>query len=529
MPREKTYRYNLYKIPKEKEGGLIANLKEKGLSEVGRRTCGSYTVAFYLCDEPDKVKDIWWAEQYGEFIPEDKKDTIFNLAHSAAILYSSSQNCFAIPLGKTHFYFRDFADLDFGIDLACRIADEGSVGLVNSRSFGGNKTKTIATFSADSRLDIDSGESLEYLKASLIDKETWGKNGNFGASASLCLKVAPDQLNEALDRIVTTLQQPELFQPPRSTEEKSPTKKASLDQKLGDIIAGKVTGDTSVEVASIQLSGVEFIFSETHHFVLKGPNRISSERIESLDIESLRSFASENSLDLSISWQDIKVQHADEQNIGHFTNPLKKEISYVTPEDGEFYFLRDGKWYRFSEKYIEALLTSIEQIELTPYLSDLNLDRQAFQRWVDQNPDTNLKYTEWWYNNEVLGKQPDMEVYDRQSISGTKNYSVEPLDVLDKKTDTFIFVKRWTKSSDFAYLIDQAITSIKLLNASNTLPVGDETLQCKNAKLLLITNKEPVTSLRNIRSLIVLQKLNAFKSECRRKNINPFVQIQQEV
>lgn len=529
MPRTPSYRYNLYKIDKRREGALKSHIESKGMSEIGSDTCGEYAATFYLCTEPAIVDDIWWVKQFGMLIPDAIKDEIKNSSYFGVVLYSSDTSCFAIPLGKSHFFLREFGEQDFGVELACRIADDNSVKMVNSRSFGGKKTKSIATFGDDARLELENGESLEYLQATTRDEGNWGKKGSFGSSAALTLPICPENMDQVLNGIEEKLASAPLFEPPRAISVKSKELKALLDADLSNALSEGGADPGEVHVDAVQLNGIEFIFRDAYRCFLRGPGRRTSEILENLSLEQLQAYAQEMELDLAEVWNDIKVVHVNVNDDLKFTEKLRHTISFVTDRDGKYYFLKDGKWFEFSPQYVHNLIEAVREITWVDSDSALDLHRDQHQAWRDANPTETVNYPEYWYNSCVLvNAESGFICYDRKNRKES-GYIYEPLDVYDPATKTFIFVKRWEgKTSNAAYLIDQAVNTIKLLGPQNLVTVHGDSLECGKARLLIIKEGKRVNSVDDIGSLIILQKLNAFKQECRRKSIDCEIQIQYE-
>ena len=113
-------KYNIYKIDKTKEAALIEKLEAVGLSQSGQKTIDGFTLSFYLSQEPEAI-DIWWTDLYAEYLGTDEKPK--NKAYFAVFLISNNSLLYAISMGKSHFYLKDFCDTDFGINLAERIAE----------------------------------------------------------------------------------------------------------------------------------------------------------------------------------------------------------------------------------------------------------------------------------------------------------------------------------------------------------------------------------------------------------------------
>ena len=181
-------KYNIYKIEKGKESSLLEKLQTVGLSLAGQKSVSGFKLSFYFSKEPEDI-DIWWADLYEDYFGSNSKPK--NKVYFGVFLISNSSLSYAISMGKSHFYLKDFCDTDFGINLAERIADN-NLKLKNSKLFGGKKSKTIISYQENSEFEYDSGESIHYVKAKTIDKYKWGEVASFGNSVQLHLEISPD-------------------------------------------------------------------------------------------------------------------------------------------------------------------------------------------------------------------------------------------------------------------------------------------------------------------------------------------------
>jgi uncharacterized protein (TIGR04141 family) len=222
-------KYNIYKIEKVKELSLIEKLQSVGLSIAGQKSIDNFTLSFYLSKEPEDI-DIWWIDLYKEYL--DIKTKPKNKAYFSVFLISNASLAFAISMGKSHFYLKEFCDTDFGINLAERIADNNNLKLKNSKLFGGNINKTIISYQENSEFEYDSGESIHYVKAKTINKDPWGEIASFGNSIQLHVVIMPDNLPVLIRKIEEELQKEPKIILPRATAITDETKISELDNKL---------------------------------------------------------------------------------------------------------------------------------------------------------------------------------------------------------------------------------------------------------------------------------------------------------
>jgi hypothetical protein len=148
---------NIFKIPKDR----VKDLKDKfkspslGLKIINSQKIENYQSEFYFSEDVKKI-EIPWVETYSEFFIENKPA---NTVYFACYLWESSEYCFALSYGKCHFYLRQFCDHDFGTYIAKRIANKVDIRQKSSKKFAGKKKKEIKSYTKNSKLDIESGES----------------------------------------------------------------------------------------------------------------------------------------------------------------------------------------------------------------------------------------------------------------------------------------------------------------------------------------------------------------------------------
>src|SRR4051794_28676862 len=145
-----------------------------GLKEIHVAEQEGWTAAFYFSEEEEPNAIPWvgtFAEFFGDEIPQ-------NLTYFAAYVFQRAGRCFVLTYGKTHFYVRPFCEHDFGIEVAKRIANERDVRQTASKKFAGKKKKEIKSYTSNTALDIESGESVDYLQGSI----TLDHRAEFGKS-----------------------------------------------------------------------------------------------------------------------------------------------------------------------------------------------------------------------------------------------------------------------------------------------------------------------------------------------------------
>ncbi len=504
-------KYNIYKINKAKESQLLVKLHLAGLVSVGSKQLGNYRLSFHLSINPEQI-DIWWVDLYKEYIKENVPK---NTAHFAVFVISNDELCYVVSMGKSHFYLRDFCDADFGINLAERIADPNHTSLKNSKLFGGRKSRTIVSYQANSELEYDSSESINYIKANTINESKWGTEASFGSSVQLKLDIIPDDLPQKIEEIEEELKKPALIMLPRANLIKEKAKIAELDNKLANEILSSTNG--SVQAANGTVSGVDFIFTDKHkyQFLFKGKK---SKKLEELDLVSLKEFIDQYKIDLTRDINNIKVKVFDEDT-PKYTEPLKNFLDYV---DDERHVLLNGKWQEFNENYIESLKKQIDERILTE-LSTINFSNSEYENWKSSlSSSETLRYCEYYFN--LMREKEGYKNCDRVIEMLSKQFKIEKLDLY--KDDTAFFVKIG-QPQKVSYVIDQAIATIKILQTKTSkIEIDGQEVHPKKICLwLLIDRKNPVEKLSEMKSLILMIKLDEWQKSCRNSGYEPVVRI----
>ncbi len=254
-------KFNIYKIEKTKENDLLAKLQKSGLSLVSEKQIGGFGLSFYLSTEPEAI-DIWWTKLYADYLGDIEEPK--NKAHYAVFILSSESLLYAVSMKKSHFYLKDFCDIDFGINLAERIADSNHLKLKNAKLFGGKKNKTIISYQENSQFDFDSGESIHYVKAKTVDASRWGKVTSFGNSAQFNLEMKPDELPAFIQSIEIELKKEPKTHLPRATTILDAKKIYELDEKLIEEIFNLT--NTTLQTSETTISGVDFVFLDATQY-----------------------------------------------------------------------------------------------------------------------------------------------------------------------------------------------------------------------------------------------------------------------
>ena len=268
-----------------------------------------------------------------------------------SFLLTKSSSCYALSYGKAHFYVRPYSDHDFGIELAKRIANEADMRQTASRRFEGRRRKDIRSYASNTALDVESGESVDYLQAGIIPdhRETFSKTGKFGTSALVLPDIELSELGEFLDKLEDQLSRPARFALPRTTLISEKDEAQRYDELLLDELTAEV-GTTDFVHNSYDLYGIDFVFSSAGSFTLYCP-RAPELTLDELSMRDLKLYIRDN----KIPRQDIfkiKITH-EQEGWPIYTQGIKQALDFIGDDDRVL--LSNGWWMRFNQDYLDFL------------------------------------------------------------------------------------------------------------------------------------------------------------------------------
>ncbi len=496
----KIVKLNVFRIPKDKVKDLKDKMKHLGLTELDSDAQKGYTGTFFFSGEPTPT-EIPWVGTYSEFF----KDKPTNKIYYAIYIWENSKYCFAISYGKAHFYLRPFCDLDFGTVIAKIIANEKDVRQKSSKKFAGKKKKEIRSYTRNSKLDIESGESIDYLQAAIIDdhKLDFGKYGKFGSSIQVNPDIGKEKLPDFFNSLEVVLGLKERFSLPRT----SIINNTILCQKYE---AGLITEimstapNTDFSSNSHELYGVDFIFSgqEKYKFSWRG---CESGQMPEISIDSLKNFMIDNAIP-NDDLLSIKVEVEKEDVAKSFSKSVRDSLDYIV--DDEMVILSQGHWMNFNEDYINQLDEYVDGITIDTTEESLveikEMTEDAFNKQLAKD---------FSYNNA------DKDFSKIKVATGTL------IEAWDLQKDDTVFAVKFGTTQKLGYVCDQSMNTLELINKkANTkkLPI-----KFKNYCLWLgFKNRSgKITKLSEINSIIFKQKIESWARKCWEYGIEPKIKI----
>ncbi len=497
---------NIFRIQADKYELLLKKFDEIKLVNKSSITVNDWNCSFYLSENPE-ILEIPWVKDYKDILSDE---IIQNKIYFAVYLCKKDGNIFAITYGKSHFYVRNFCEFEFGLNMATRIGNENDVKQVASKRFAGKKKKEIKSFTSNTKLDNESGESVDYISSSIIEskQQDFGKNSKFGNSLIISrqdLKV--DLIPHLLDQIITTLEEEQKFILPKTDEIKNKDDILRYDQEL----LSKIILQTNEEITTINdshdLIGVDFVFSGSDKYCYTFRKKIS-EQFDELTLDDLRKFINSNIINKD-SIFNIKVQIENEnQNI--YTKKLKEYIEYTI--DNENIVLQNGKWIKFNEKYVNQINEFVDSIEIEPTEDEFK---------VITKTETDF-YKEKKTDLHSLNYRVSDKDFSQLKIDG--NYKVEAWDLV--KDDTVYAVKFGT-AQKLVYVCNQAVATLDIIrNKANLKKLSN---QPKKYCLWFGFERKAPDKISNVNSIILKQQIDHFARKCRDIGIEPVLKFSQKI
>lgn len=479
-------KFNIYKIVPASRNDLVSKLESVNLSKTGEKVVSGYTLEFYFSQVPDQV-DIWWTEAYSEYI--GLEDPPKNSIYFGTMLIYNDQVCYAVSLGKSHFYLKKYSDTDFGLSLGERIVDEENLKVKNSKFFKSKRSKTITSYQANTPVTYDSGESMHYIKAKTINQEEWGTVASFGTSVQLNLDLAPDDLPDLINKIEAKLQEEPIIRLPKTELIRDEEIEERLDARLG--LALEAKENPEIQIDEFSVSGVDFIFSErsSYKFYVVGDSRNKTDLLD-LTVDNLATFARERGIDLRTEINTIKVYVHNEHGRGH-SQLVKDFLDYV---DNDRYCLIDGKWHRFNESYLRYLNEEVEKINWV-YSPVFDIAADHLEDDFNDDMEENHGYANIHKDSSPLDDPLG------------KRFRVEKMDLY--RDGQLFFVKIGTPQK-LGYVIDQSLNTVRLLqHNSSKVSIDGVEQQVDGICLWLIIDKRVnnIQALSDLNSIIFLMKL----------------------
>ena len=477
---------------------MIEKLRAGGL-ELAKKTEGDgCTLEFLISREPDG-SDIWWAKTYKDFLEGELPK---NIVYSAAFIVYGGNFCYAVALGKTYFVIKNYCDPDFGINMAQRIASD-RVKIKNSKFFKSRRNRVTSNYQSGNRIEFDSGESLDMIRAATVDPALWGSEANFGTSVQFSMDIAPDQLPAFAKRIEEVLSQPARMDLPKVVGVRDALMLKDLDAALVQALSGADHG----KVVLIANDNCQY------SFYLQGAYGNLSDK-GGFDKKALQNFFNLQNINLLEQINDVKVRVYDPE--GNERSKNFKALIDFHSEDQRVCLI-DGKWYRYNQSFVNFLRREADSIAI---------DRAGAKTAAGESASLDRKKI--GSLDDFIEAQTKAGFADcRKAIAGIdQKFKVNKLDLY--KDGTIYFVK-FGNIEAVNWAVDQAIGAIRFLQASRgQLALDDQTFEIEKICLWLVPEEgRQVDKVSQIDSLNFMMKIADWKRAVLAAGFRPQIRITQ--
>lgn len=434
---------------------------------------------------------IWWTKTYRDFL--EGADTPKNISYCAAFFVYNDDFCYASALGRTYSQIKNYCDADFGINMAERIASD-RVKIKNSKFYKSRRNRVASTYQAGNRIEFDSGESLDMIRAATIDPALWGSEANFGTAVQFSVDIGPDQMPAFAKRIEEVLRQPPRMDLPKAGLIRDAAKIKDLDALLVQALSG-VDSDKVLLIANDSCQ---------YSFYLQGAYGELSDK-GALDKKSFQNFLNTHNVNMAEQINDIKVRVYDPEGRERIKN-FKAMIDFCD-EDNRICLI-DGKWYRYNQSFLNFLR------------------READAVVVEKDSGREMTGND----EEFIEAQVESGFADcRKAIAGIdQKFKVNKLDLY--KNGTLYFVKCGNPEA-VNYALDQAINAVRFLRAGrNQINLGGQEMDVEKICLWLNPGESrQIGNISEIKSLNFLMKIADWKRAVLSAGLRPRIRVSQMV
>lgn len=489
---------NVFAVPGRERGLLLQKLESVGMSVIKSVEQDGWTGDFYYSPDANP-KESSWAAPFRTYFTDDPIPE----AHSpfAVYLFTKDDLVYALSYGKAHFYVRPYCDYDFGIELAKRIAQDGDTRLTAAKRFSGRQRKSIRSYSNATKLNVESGESVDYVQAAILDNlaDDFGSVGKFGTSAQLTLDISADNIGRLLTKVDAQLANEPRFSMPRTTLVTDELEVARLDELLLDQLQMEA-GTTEFTQNSYDLYGVDFVFGSTGRYTIRcGRN---AHDVDQLTMLELKNFITAHQIprDRILS---IKIVHHQDDG-PTYANELKRDLDFIADDDRVV--LSAGRWMRFNQDYLAFLDEYLRSIQVEPTEPSLL--------------ETTLTESDFNASDEVA--EAGYELADK-NFDILKTNSSTPVEAWDLKRGSTVYAVKFGTAQKLGYVCDQAMAVLELLrNKAGVREIPEFQAYCL---WLGYRGQRMPLSIADTGSIILKQKIEAWARAAEALGLTPILKI----
>jgi uncharacterized protein (TIGR04141 family) len=457
-------------------------------------------IDFFFKLDSEETVEIEWANYWSGFFGDPSKKTKTVESAFGMIILELDNSLYAISLGRGHSYASNFADMDFGFDIAEIIHDETSIEVKSAKFFKQSKNKSLTQYNTNSYVTSEIGESHELLVSKInMDNKfsnfllySYEDKMRFGSAVKLEISdYTPKDIIDIVHELhYIFLNEEKSGSLPRMNFLKNNEDNQPMISDLNRLVLDAI----KTREPSVSLS----YFMEDDGGILIEPAKdgcveiIYDRRSHLLGSYSIESIGQKlNEIDcIDVSKVSIRPLSDRGSQIS-----LLKILDYSTEYRRKDYCLYKGKWASFNKSYMDFIEREIVKVnECAIFIPGYNLTDKALEKGREiQVSDTEeydqVVYAEYPFNI-FLKDEFNFILLDRKK--GQHFYkNVEFADLYDVKENALIHVKIGS-TPDIRYCIQQSIHSAEIFNTQSDALEVHGIDRVKKVSMLLVLQSENI-------------------------------------
>lgn len=527
---------NLYKISNLNE--LKKKLKDKKFKKKNKtkiveineeNTKETYLMTFYYHKDKEDKELPWknFARKF-DFTPPDMPSR-----PNAIILIEKDETFYGISFGSAYHYIDPYCDKEWAFEFAKRM-DYSKVNLIATTIPQSKLNKQTSTYINYNSTQINTGEALNKIAAYITSEdESDDFNNKIQAGNSIKFKLKKDNLEtiaKTISYVEDIIASEEIHHEfPAMKEIKDDKRIGELNQVLLNELEKIIEDPFSNEYIDINnyisytANTVEIDDFESFELIY------GSESIELVDLnmDEIIKFAKTNEINFEDCLNILIHLKNDDTSLKRTLNQI---IIFDCVEQNCIY--ENGKWQEYNADYLHMLEEEIKTItaKYCPQYSFYCDDYKEYIHEKMNSGDEKFKKRKSYNNeitfNEYLRDRHHYEYLDKD-LDTNEGYRVELMDLYKDKTA--YSVKKGSRSSNLAYVVDQSIEGLKYIrNGESKFNKEIETVCIwiiLERESKIHDDKSNKVDLNELNMIIFKNKLVAWKKQMLLWNYKPLIRI----
>ena len=456
----------------------------------------------------------------------------------AVLVAEVGETHYALTFGNAFYHVDKFSDKDFAFSIG-RKFDYKQIKSTAQANPNSNRNKTVVSYIKSEKFEYDSGESFIKIKGKvkLAEGFTLFKE-NIEIGSSIKFDIERPTLDKCLQILLYLNEltgKDDITRIPIFVKVRDDRLKEELDRRLADDFK---QGNFSISFSDFDIIGTqETFYSDSQSYVIKYGHK--SKTVDAITEENIRVFCEEKGLQFNEVALSLRIViREDDPNS---EREIRQLIDY-TNEEKQCVLLK-GEWYQYNDDYLAELDASMDEFEIfederydwtaeryQKLLTKKYQEEKDCEQYRGQPQEVVLcklksrYYSERAYN-EYMATEYGYTLLDRK-LEKIQDHKVEAADLY--QDGCLIAVKIGNASAKLSYAVDQidaAAKGVKKKALRFDQPFG------KVAVLFVLERKNrlPVEAgkikLRELKMLVLKNRLNEWKSEMRHLGLEPRVYI----